>query len=258
MLTIDLTGRKALVCGSSQGIGRSIARTMANAGAGVTLLARNADQLKRELDQLSGDGNDVLVADFMQPDSLQAIKEQVQSGKYDILVNNAGGPPPGSVHTADWQQFEKAITMHLQTSHQLAQWVLPHMKEQHFGRMINIMSTSVKIPLDGLGVSNTVRGAVASWAKTMANELGQWGITVNNLLPGFMETGRLTQIIDNKAEKAGTSAETIAENMKQTVPVRRFGHPYEMGYLATFLASDLAGYISGTSIPVDGGRTGSI
>ena len=258
MLQIDLTGRRALVCGSTQGIGRAIATVMASCGANVTLLARDGAALDEVLESLEGSGHDKLVADFFEESSLENIKNQVLNGGFDILINNAGGPPPGLIHEANWDAFQKAIDMHLKTGHFLTQCVIPGMKQRQFGRIVNIISTSVKIPLEGLGVSNTVRGAVASWAKTMANELGPWGITVNNLLPGFMETGRLEQIINNKAAKSGADQQFVIDNMKKTVPLRRFGRPEEMGHLAAFLASELAGYISGTSIPVDGGRTGSI
>lgn len=258
MLAIDLTGNHALVCGSSQGIGRAIALQLAEAGAEITLLARNEAALQEVVKTLPGSGHQYLVADFSRPDLLENIADKLENGRFDILINNTGGPPPGPVHQATWQDFSSALDMHLQMGHQLMKFLLPGMKERSYGRIINVISTSVKIPLDGLGVSNTVRGAVASWSKTLANELGPFNITVNNLLPGFMETQRLEQIITNKALKSGQAEDQVVEKMKKEVPAKRFGQPQEMGNIAAFLASPLAGYINGASIPVDGGRTGSI
>ena len=258
MIGIDLKGQRALVCGSTRGIGRAIAFQLATAGAGVTLFSRNEDALKKVQESLPGKDHRAMVADFSNPAKLEELSADLISGHFDILVNNTGGPPPGLVNQAEWQDFEHAITMHLRANHMLMQYVVPHMKAQRYGRIINIISTSVRIPLVGLGVSNTVRGAVASWSKTLANELGAFNITVNNLLPGFIETQRLNQIISNKSSTKGISKEEVMKEMRQEVPMRRFGQPEEMGSIAAFLASPLAGYINGTSIPIDGGRTGSI
>lgn len=257
-MNVRLNGKKALVGGSTQGIGKAIALAFAAAGAQVTLLARNEEKLRKVLQDLEGEGHDFLVADFSDFNSLERHKEQISTAKYQILVNNAGGPAPGPAHTAGWEDFEKALTAHLKTSHQLVQWVIPAMRAAGYGRIVNIISTSVKIPIPGLGVSNTTRGAVASWSKTLAYELGKDGITVNNILPGTVNTQRLKSIIDGEATTAGVSPKEIAEKMKSTVPARRFGEPEELAYLATFLCSELAGYINGTNIPVDGGRTGSL
>jgi 3-oxoacyl-[acyl-carrier protein] reductase len=258
MLSIDLSNRRALVCGSTQGIGRGIAEQLALAGAKVTLMARNEKTLNSVVKDLPGSGHDTLVMDFSNPSDLEVNEAKIMKAGYDILVNNTGGPAPGPAHTAQWGDFAAAIDMHLKMSHQLTQYVLPEMKERKFGRIINVISTSVKIPIMGLGVSNTVRGAMASWAKTLANELGGWGITVNNLLPGFIDTQRLGQLIVSQSEKLNKSEQAIIEQMQSTIPIGRFGEPSEMGAMAAFLASPLAGYISGTSIPVDGGKTGTI
>jgi 3-oxoacyl-[acyl-carrier protein] reductase len=258
MIEIDLKGHNALICGSSQGIGKSIAKQMAEAGAKVTLLARNQQSLTQVLDTLPGDGHSYLVADFQVEGALEQIEKDVRAGNYTILVNNAGGPPPGPLESANWEAIMKAMQMHLHVSHQLVQWTSDAMKAAKYGRIINIISTSVKIPLAGLGISNTVRGAMASWSKTLSMELGVFGITVNNLLPGFMETTRLKQIISNKSNKSGLPEDQVIQGMKSEVPSKRFGHPDEMGAIAVFLASSQSGYINGVSIPVDGGRTGSI
>lgn len=257
-MDLQLKGKHALVCGSTQGIGLAIAKALAQEGATVTLLARNVYQLESVMKQLPGTGHEYLVADFENPLSLEKIKSTLSAGDFDILINNAGGPPPGQLVDADWDNFEKAIGMHLKTSHFLMQQVAGGMKSRKYGRIINIISTSVRIPIGGLGVSNTVRGAMASWSKTLSNELGPFGITVNSILPGFMETARLDAIIEDTMEKKNINREQVVAQMIQTVPVRRFGQPKEIADLVTFLTSPLAGYITGQAIAVDGGRTGSI
>jgi 3-oxoacyl-[acyl-carrier protein] reductase len=257
-MTIDLTGHHALVCGSTQGIGRGIAYELASAGARVTLMARNKQLLTQEYQLLQGQGHDFIVHDFTKPQNLEKRQKKIQSSEFDILINNTGGPAPGDLQHATWEDFSVAISMHLRTSQEMTQMVLPFMKSKGFGRIINVISTSVKIPIPGLGVSNTVRGAMASWSKTLANELGPFGITVNNLLPGFIETQRLEQIIKNLSQVQGISETEVAERLKSSVPAKRFGQPREMGQIAAFLASKMAGYINGVSIPIDGGRTGSI
>src|SRR5690606_21533160 len=175
-----------------------------------------------------------------------------------ILVNNSGGPAAGPATEAKPEAFLQAFQQHLICNHILATLVIPGMKQAGFGRIINIISTSVKIPLKNLGVSNTIRGAVASWAKTMSNELGQFGITVNNVLPGATATGRLEAIINNKVAKTGMEQARVEEEMLAEIPAKRFGMPEEIAAMVAFLASPAAGYVNGTSIPVDGGRTGSI
>lgn len=256
-MNLELEKRKALVCGSTQGIGFAIAESLANEGCNVTLMARSEKALESSVKRLKG-AHDYIVADFQDTDQLMGAKTEVQQRGFDILINNAGGPPPGQITDSDWSDFEFGFKVHLKTSHLLSQWIVPNMKKNKYGRIVNVISTSVKIPITGLGVSNTVRGAMASWAKTMSNELAQFGITVNNILPGPISTGRLLAIIENQANKKGISVEEVEEEMKRSVPAKRFGQPQELGDLAAFLCSNRAAYINGTSIPVDGGRTGSI
>lgn len=262
-MLINLKNRNALVCGSTQGIGKASAIALAQAGASVTLVARNQsrlEQVKCELSTGEGQEHEFIVADFQDPTGL-AKKVQTQMGgglTFQILVNNTGGPPGGQILPATIDQFENAFTQHLKCNHLLVQALVPGMKSAGFGRIINVISTSVKQPLDGLGVSNTIRGAVASWAKTMANELGKFGITVNNILPGATATERLNSIIQAKAEKTGKSVEEISDAMKQAIPAGRFGEASEIASAVTFLASDMASYINGVNLPVDGGRTRSL
>lgn len=262
MLSMDLTGKRALVAGSTQGIGLASAQSLADLGAHCVLIARNEEKLKEAVATLNtgkGQSHSYLVADFSQPEQLRSVVEAfVASNPIHILVNNTGGPPAGLASDATTDSFLVAFQQHLVCNHILAQLCTPGMKAASFGRIINIISTSVKIPLKGLGVSNTIRGAVASWAKTMANELGQFGITVNNVLPGATATGRLEAIITNKASKTGHSQDAVEQEMLSEIPAQRFGKPEEIAAMVAFLASPAAGYVNGTSIPVDGGRTGSI
>ena len=254
-MTIDLSGKTALVCGSTQGIGRAIARQFAACGARVVLLARNADALEAVRRELAApDLHRIAAADFSRPEALAPVLEEF-SGETDIVINNTGGPAPGVITAAAAAQFTDAFNAHIITAQTIMQAALPGMKQRHFGRFINIISTSVRQPLDGLGVSNTIRGAMASWAKTLANETAQFGVTVNNILPGATKTGRLDAIIARKSVAAGKSPAEIAAEMEAEVPAKRLGEPEEIAYLAAFLASDFAAYITGTSIAVDGGRT---
>ncbi len=259
-MNIDLKGKTALVCGASKGIGEAIARELAHLGASVTLMARSAEKLEKliaELDNSAGQKHHFMVADFTNVASIESlIKEQDMS--YHILINNTGGPAGGRLRDAKLSAFEQVFTMHLHVSHLLVKYLTPYMITENYGRIINVISTSVKIPIPGLGVSNTVRGAMASWAKTLANELAGEGITVNNILPGFVETDRLIEIVNNRVEKQGVDKATVVNEMKESTPAGRFALPGEVGYLAGFLASPSAAYITGTSIPIDGGRTGSI
>ncbi|MBI1221193.1 MAG: SDR family oxidoreductase [Bacteroidetes bacterium] len=261
-MIIDLQNKNALVCGSSDGIGRSIAIGLATAGANVTLFARNAEKLGNvlnELDRSKGQEHAMLVADFS---DTAAVKEAVESAclsnVYHILVNNTGGPPGGPITDASAEAFYAALNAHLINNHQISQAVIPGMKKSGYGRIINVISTSVKIPLKGLGVSNTTRGAVASWSKTLANELAPFQITVNNVLPGATKTGRLSSIIETKAGKTGEAIDAVEEEMLKEIPMKRFGSPDDVANAAIFLASPMASYITGTSMIVDGGRTGCL
>jgi len=258
-MDISLVGKKALVCGSSQGIGKASAIELAKLGASVTLLARNEASLKEvvaELDSSQSQTHAYLVADFSDND---AVKQKIAAHKeFHILVNNTGGPPGGLAVKADLDELITAFNNHLLNNHILVQALTPFMKTEAYGRIINIISTSVKIPIKGLGVSNTIRGAVANWSKTLANELGEFGITVNNVLPGATNTARLTAIIASKADKSGKSIEDIEMELKAEIPARRFAAAAEVAAAVAFLATPAAGYINGINVPVDGGRTGSL
>ncbi|MDT0558341.1 SDR family oxidoreductase [Ichthyenterobacterium sp. W332] len=260
-MDLKLNNKYALVCGSTAGIGKATAMALAAEGVQVTLIARNEAKLKITLAELPQQrSHDYIVADFSDPADLEAkVSEYINTNHgFHILVNNTGGPKGGPIFYAEVSEFEQAFTQHLKCNHVLAQAVVTFMKSENYGRIINVISTSVKQPLDGLGVSNTIRGAVANWSKTLANELGQFGITVNNVLPGATGTERLAQIIKNKSAKTGKTEEEASNAMKSAVPAKRFAKPEEIANAITFLASEAAAYINGINLPVDGGRTKSL
>ncbi len=260
---MELLGKKALICGSTQGIGFATAKLMAERGASVTLVARNESKLndaKSQLDISNGQQHSILVADFTNPDQLEkVIAGYVADGNQPtILVNNTGGPKGGPIIKAEVSEFHAAFTQHLICNHILVQALYPGMTDQGGGRIINVISTSVKQPLNGLGVSNTIRGAVANWSKTLANELGEFNITVNNVLPGATNTGRLNSIAESKAGKSGQSVDDVLAAMAKLSPMQRIAEPNEVAEAIAFLASDRASYINGINVPVDGGRTKSL
>ena len=261
-MNISLQQKTALVCGSTQGIGLASAIELAALGANCILMARNEHALQEavnKLDNSQHQQHQYLVADFDKPDEVSAvIAAFMKKNEVQILINNTGGPQGGPITNATEDEFINAFNRHLICNHILTKAVIESMKEAGYGRIINIISTSVKIPVPNLGVSNTIRGAVASWAKTMANELGQFNITVNNVLPGYTNTQRLQSIIESIAAKRNTSTNSIAEEMQAEIPVKRFGEAAEIAAVVAFLSSPAASFINGTSIPVDGGRTGSI
>ncbi len=261
-MNLDLTNKNALVCGSTAGIGKATAIQLAKLGATITLVARDEEKLRETLIELpfdKGQKHSYFVADFTNPDEVKKKAEMAASEKtIHILVNNTGGPKGGPIFSAETDEFEKAFSMHVICNQILVQAVVPGMKEADYGRIINIISTSVKQPIDGLGVSNTIRGAVASWSKTLANELGQFGITVNNVLPGFTATDRLEDIVGNAAKRMDKSEKEASDFMKSLVPARRFAQPGEIANAVAFLASEAASYINGINLPVDGGRTKSL
>jgi 3-oxoacyl-[acyl-carrier protein] reductase len=258
-MELNLKNKNALVCGSTQGIGKATAILLAEEGANVTLIARSEEKLKAVLAALPNNQqcHGYLVADFSKPNELKEVLENSDL-QFHILVNNTGGPAGGPIFNASIEEFESAFTQHLKCNHVLVQSLVPFMKSECYGRVVNVISTSVKQPLDGLGVSNTIRGAVASWSKTLANELGEFGITVNNVLPGATGTGRLKEIINNKAAKTGKSFEAVAEAMKNASPAKRFAKPEEIAAAIVFLTSERASFINGINVPVDGGRTKSL
>jgi len=261
-MNLSLKNKNAIVCGSTAGIGKATARELASNGATITLVARNEEKLKAVLASLSTEHNqkhDYLVADFSNPTDLKAqVVKAAAEKNFHILLNNTGGPKGGPIFSAGTDEFINAFQQHLVCNQILSQAVVPGMKTDGYGRIINIISTSVKQPIEGLGVSNTIRGAVANWSKTLATELGPFGITVNNVLPGFTATERLDQIVTNVSKKMSSTEEVARETMKSITPAKRFAEPEELAYAVAFLASPSASYINGINLPVDGGRTKSL
>lgn len=262
-MNLNLSGKNALVCGSTQGIGKAVALELATMGANVILAARNEDELKKvqaELDHSKQQQHGYICADFTKPEELKMKAEQLVKERktIHILINNTGGPPGGPAINAKAEEFIQTFSNHLLCNHILMQAVVEGMKQAKYGRIINIISTSVKQPLKGLGVSNTIRGAVANWAKTLSLELGSFGVTVNNVLPGATQTQRLASLLEAKAKKTGESIEELKKEMLREIPAGRFAEAAEVANAAAFLASPAAAYINGVNIPVDGGRTGSL
>ena len=262
-MNLDLTNKNAIVCGSTQGLGRASAVELALLGANVTLVARNEATLQETLltlDSSRGQKHSYFVADFSKPDEVKSGIENYlrMNPTVHILVNNTGGPAGGAILDAKIDEFTQAISNHLICNHILVQACVPSMKSEGFGRIINIISTSVKQPITGLGVSNTTRGAVASWSKTLANELGSFGITVNNVLPGYTKTARLDFVINARAKMVNVGVDDMEKVFQSDIPVGRFGEAHEFGAAVAFLCSPAAAYINGVNLPVDGGRLGSM
>lgn len=261
-MNLSLTNKNAVICGSTQGMGLATAIILAGLGASCTLIARNEQSLIAALKKLpaaQGQQHAYVVADFSNPSTVQkAIDAIVGHQDIEILINNTGGPKPGQIANAAVSDFEQAFSQHLLCNHLLAQAVLPGMKAKGYGRIINIISTSVKTPLPNLGVSNTIRAAVASWAKTLSNEIGAHHITVNNVLPGLTQTARYQNILENSSLAEHKTLEQVEQELLLTIPLRRIGTAEEIGNVIAFLASPAASYITGVSIPVDGGRTPSL
>ncbi len=262
-MNLNLKGKRALVCGSTQGIGKAAAIELALLGAELILTARNEEQLKKvcsELDSSAGQNHKNIAVDFSNPQLLQdlVIKEIATHGNIHVLINNTGGPAAGPIASAKTDEFTNAFNQHLICNHLLVQACMEGMKKDNYGRIINVISTSVKLPLKGLGVSNTIRAAVANWSKTLSLELASFGITVNNVLPGATNTVRLSAIIENKSKRTGIPEEEIKQEMLHEIPAGRFADASEIANAIAFLASPAAAYINGINVPVDGGRTGCL
>jgi 3-oxoacyl-[acyl-carrier protein] reductase len=242
MLKIDLKDRTAIVCGASSGMGLAIAEELDKAGANVVMFARRRSLLEREADRI---GALAVQGDLTSPRDLRNLVERTVStfGGIDILVNNGGGPPPGAALEIDDEALEEALTLLLFSAVRLTNLCLPYLRGSKAGRIINITSVAVREPIENLALSNAIRPGLVGWAKTLARELGPEAITVNSIAPGRIATGRLEQLYKTRSPDADLAQ----------IPLGRFGEPKEIAALAAFLASDAAGYITGTLIPVDGG-----
>jgi len=243
-MNLGLTGRVAIVCGASEGMGLAIAESLAEEGANVTMFARRRDTLEREAERI---GALAVRGDVRSPRDLEQLVERTLAafGGIDILVNNSGGPPRTTAHEANAEAVETAVELLLLSVIRLTTLCLPHLERSGHGRVINITSSSVREPIDGLALSNTVRPGVVGWAKTLAREVGPLGITINSIAPGRIDTARIREVYPE-----GPSEADLA-----TIPLRRLGLTREVGDVVCFLASDRASYITGAVVPVDGGLT---
>ncbi|MFQ6677138.1 MAG: SDR family oxidoreductase [Fidelibacterota bacterium] len=257
-MNLNLKGKRALVCGSTDGIGKATAQLLAERGASIILAARNQEKIVSVMHKLSGHGHSFICADFNDPDDLMKKAENHinDTGPVHILINNTGGPKGGPLIEGKAEEFQAAFNRHVISNQFLAQVVVPGMKELGHGRIINIISMSVMQVIPGLGISNTIRGAVAQWAKTLALELGEYDITVNNILPGYTDTDRLKDLLQNQAKENGIRYDEMVELTAKKVSLRRIGQPEETASAIAFLASDASGYITGADFPVDGARFG--
>lgn len=260
--TLSLTGRHALVGGASQGIGEATAQAFARAGATITVLARNEARLQAMVAPLTALGATAVHVLPLDLDDREAFETEVPvwletHGPVHIVINNTGGPPGGPLVEAPPEAILHALTRHLLSAHRLLQLTLPGMAAAGYGRFVQVLSTSVREPIDRLGVSNLTRAAVASWAKTLSRELPA-GVTINNILPGFTDTGRLGSLIEAAAQRTGRTVDQVRASFVDSVPEGRLGDPAEIANAILFLSSDAASYVRGTSIPVDGGRIRSI
>jgi 3-oxoacyl-[acyl-carrier protein] reductase len=259
----SLQNKVALVGGASQGLGAASAHALAAAGATVIVFARTEEKLKAVVKSLPtplAQTHQYLLIDTTNLSaSKKTFTQWVEKIKtVHILVNNTGGPAAGLLHETSIEDLKASFESHLLHAHQLVQLLLPGMREAKFGRIINLLSVSIKEPIDDLGISNTIRAAMANWAKTLSRELGPWGITVNNVLPGFTNTERLDYLFSNRASKLGVSKEEITKGVENSIPVKRLGEPKELAAAVCFLCSVEANFINGINLPVDGGQIRSL
>lgn len=256
-MNISLKGKKALVGGSSDGIGKAIAMQLAASGASVTLVSRSENKLKKistDLDTSFGQKHQYVVVDYTNFENYQSkISAYFDTHTVDILVNNTQGPSAGNSlekHTEDYQQ---AFNLLFKTTIYTTELALKNMIQNKWGRIINVASVSVKEPLSYLALSNSIRAAVVTWAKSLASDVGEYQITVNSILTGYFDTNRIAQLNATKAKQLGVSEAKVRQEMEDKVALKRIGKPEEYGFLVAFLASDKAAYITGTAVPIDGG-----
>ncbi len=259
-MNLDLTGKTAFVCGSTQGIGKASAVELAALGATIVLVARNEEKLKGVLEELPRNHSQIHRYLMIDLDDIASIERKInqflqQYPQAHILINNTGGPAGGAIIESEIEAFEKAFRSHVIAAQVLTQALVPSMKAAAYGRIVNVTSIGMKQPIVGLGVSNTIRGAMGNWAKSMANELGKFGITTNNVLPGYTKTARLQMVNEMRAKATNQSLAAVEQALIQDIPIGRFTLPEETAAVIAFLCSPAAASVNGVSIPVDGGKT---
>ena len=254
-MKIDLSGKKALIGGSSKGIGLGIAKQLAESGASVCLMARNKSKLEEIVNQLpNSENHSFLIVDFSNFEEYKIkIEAYLENNQVDILVNNTQGPPAGNSLSKDIDSYQEAFDLLFKSVVHTTSLVIPQMQKNKWGRIINVTSVSVKEPLNYLVLSNSIRSAVVAWAKSLSVDVGKYGVTVNSILTGYFDTERIKELNKEKSKSLNISEEEVLEKMKSLVPVNRLGKTEEYGYLVSFLSSDKASYINGASIPIDGG-----
>ncbi len=261
-MNISLKNKKALVGGSSSGIGKAIAQQLAESGASVTLMSRSENKLKDIVEKLptsDGQKHQYLVVDFTDFENYRKIiSTYFTKNSVDILVNNTQGPEAGSALDKNVSDYQNAFDLLFKTVAYTTDLALTQMQKNNWGRIINVASVSVKEPLSYLALSNTIRAAVTTWAKSLATDVGQFQITVNSILTGYFDTDRVAQINAKKAEKMGVPESEVRKEMESRIPMKRIGDPKEYGFLVAFLASEKASFITGTNIPIDGGLLKSL
>lgn len=250
-----LEGRTALVCGSSKGIGRSCALMLARAGAKVIACARTIEDLSSLIEEMHGEGHKAIELDLEDLDEVEKVVSGL--GIVHILVNNSGGPPGGPLLENELDDFEGPFRRHLHASHVITKALVPKMESEGTGRIVNIISTSVREPIDNIGLSNTLRGAMASWSKSMSRELPPC-ITINNILPGFTDTDRLGSLADSISQRTGRSVDDVQDGWMSSVPIQRLIDPMETAAAVTWLCLPSSSGVRGVSLAVDGGRMRSI
>ncbi len=261
-MNISLKSKKALVGGSSKGLGNAVAYQLAMSGASVTLVSSNEERLIKTVDDLRNKteiNHDYLVVDYNNFEEYQKIiKEYLDTNPIDILINNTQGPKGGDVMNVSIEDYQKSFDLLFKSVVFTTMLALENMKKNKWGRIINMASVSVKEPLSYLAMSNTIRAAVTTWAKTLSNDLGPFNITVNNILTGYFNTERINELNSDKAKKLNIDVEEVYNAMKELIPLKRIGEPKEFAYLLTFLASENSAYINGANIPIDGGLIKSL